>query len=340
MPTPADVLRDGPGISPGSVALAAARLGLRWISGRSPPNTTGLVAVRRHPWAFQSLGGGLSVTGGGTPPFNPNQTTYGLPAPRGEITRIPLPSWWEGPWGYIKRQVGKLPKSIFRGPGGIPGATAILVAGVLWDYLPDFPSLPKGPSPEAQARRRAKQGCRKHGSGWICPPGTFNRRGGTSQPPTALPGGAPAPKSPPPEVPASPPEIYPPGSVLSVPPEPLWKRVLQASQPYLPLLLPLLLPSGSKNKAPSVTTNISVPGFSLPSYGISNRDLTGIRTAGASLPGSGTGSKSCQCGPKKKRKPRDKRKVCYRGTYVETPTGLRKRRGKRVSCLPSRKRRP
>jgi hypothetical protein len=44
-----------------------------------------------------------------------------------------------------------------------------------------------------------------------------------------------------------------------------------------------------------------------------------------------TGSDACTC-PKKKRKKRAKRTVCYRGTYTETASGLTKRKRQKVPC--------
>lgn len=44
-------------------------------------------------------------------------------------------------------------------------------------------------------------------------------------------------------------------------------------------------------------------------------------------------SNRCDCKQQKKRKPRNPRTVCYRGTYVETASGLSKTRKEEVSCL-------
>jgi hypothetical protein len=54
----------------------------------------------------------------------------------------------------------------------------------------------------------------------------------------------------------------------------------------------------------------------------------------------GVGLRSCECGPKKPRKPRKRRSVCYTGRFTESATGTRKYdKRKRTSCQPSRKKR-
>jgi hypothetical protein len=54
----------------------------------------------------------------------------------------------------------------------------------------------------------------------------------------------------------------------------------------------------------------------------------------------GVGLRQCECGPKKPRKPRKRRSVCYTGRFTESATGTRKYdKRKRTTCQPSRKKR-
>lgn len=49
--------------------------------------------------------------------------------------------------------------------------------------------------------------------------------------------------------------------------------------------------------------------------------------------GTPTKTKTCECKPKKRKKgPKKRRTVCYRGTYYETPTGTRKRKREQIPC--------
>jgi len=111
-------------------------------------------------------------------------------------------------------------------------------------------------------------------------------------------------------------------------PAPWYQRALQAVQPWLPLILPLALPKSKGAKAP--VTNISF-GSQTDTRPFTD-PLTAFYSGGVASTRTG---KQCECKPKRKRKPKDPRRVCYRGTYIETPTGLKKRRGKRISCRPS-----
>jgi len=58
--------------------------------------------------------------------------------------------------------------------------------------------------------------------------------------------------------------------------------------------------------------------------------LTG--PSAAAVPSAKTKGGRCECPPKKPRKPRQPRTECWGGTYVETATGLRKTKRRRVAC--------
>jgi len=58
--------------------------------------------------------------------------------------------------------------------------------------------------------------------------------------------------------------------------------------------------------------------------------LTGPSASGVTSPKSARDK--CKCPPKKKGKPRQPRTECWGGTYVETATGLRKTKRRRVAC--------
>lgn len=49
------------------------------------------------------------------------------------------------------------------------------------------------------------------------------------------------------------------------------------------------------------------------------------------------GSKTCECKPKRKKKPKVPRDVCYTGTYTERADGLTKLKRRKVPCRSSRK---
>lgn len=354
MPAGPDTVRGGigGGLTSGSLAgvvIGAVWGGMRGLYGQPGPvipfSSLGPIGQRLVRGTAGRLGvqnfgggggGGLNV--GGTPPISPTGGGYGYPMPSGtETTRGPFRNPWD-PYaglfdilvGAAKRVWKKIPKGAVRKAGRFvpgPAGTAILVGGVLWDFLPDI----DGPADEEIARKRTKAGCKPHGAGWVCPPGTYGRsppRNPAALPPaapTALPGGA--------EVPPAAPVITS-GPIIRTVKEPWWKRWLEIATPLLPLAALLIPSGGSKKGNVSTTTTISIPSLGPSGF---YRDLTGISTRGASLPGSGTGQGRCECKPKRKRKPKDKRRVCYRGTYTETPTGLQKRRGKRISCQRSRK---
>lgn len=111
-------------------------------------------------------------------------------------------------------------------------------------------------------------------------------------------------------------------------PAPWYKRYWEAAKPWLPLLLPLALPKTKPPKAPITNINLGQGASPYTGYNPAEAYLTALNTGGVAS----RASKKCECKPKRKRPPKDKRRVCYRGTYIETPTGLKKRRGKRISC--------
>lgn len=53
--------------------------------------------------------------------------------------------------------------------------------------------------------------------------------------------------------------------------------------------------------------------------------------------GNTPGTKRCECKPKRKRKPKEPRTVCYTGTYTERADGLTKLKRRKVPCRSSRK---
>jgi len=114
-------------------------------------------------------------------------------------------------------------------------------------------------------------------------------------------------------------------------PLPWWKRAWNAAAPWVPLLLPLALPKSKAPKAPVTNINFGQGASPYTGYNPAEAYLTALSAGGVGS----AGSKRCECKPKRKRKPKDPRRVCYRGTYIETPTGLKKRRGKRISCRQS-----
>lgn len=111
-------------------------------------------------------------------------------------------------------------------------------------------------------------------------------------------------------------------SIVAAPPTKL-QQVLGS-----PLVSALLLAAfGPKEKGNR--QSITIPQAAqrdVPS--VSNFNLTGIESGGV-------GSKPSKCKPCAKRKPRKPRKprtVCYKGSYVETATGTRKRQREIVPC--------
>ena len=201
------------------------------------------------------------------------------------------------------------------------GITAYDIAKTVFSKLPKakLPKIPKG--------GRGKGPPRRGGPG-ISPPIIFPvpPMGGTQPPPPpsprliprpqprVLPGGAPAPTTTAPPAPAPAPAPA---------PTKLQKIIGAAAQ----------LSSLFSKQKPLSRTKVDISAFQ-------NAAQQPIGLTAFNPQGVGSGTGKCKCGPKKPRKKRPPRSVCYRGTYVETPTGLRKRRGKRVSCQPSRKKLP
>lgn len=114
------------------------------------------------------------------------------------------------------------------------------------------------------------------------------------------------------------------------PPPSRWMQLARLAQRAAPLV-PLLLQG--KKSAPSVSIS-AFPGAGFPSPQPSPAPfpLTGFQ-------GAGVRSGKCECPPKRPRKPKQRRTVCYRGSYVETATGLRKTKREKVPCQPSSARR-
>lgn len=109
-------------------------------------------------------------------------------------------------------------------------------------------------------------------------------------------------------------------------PPPLWKTLLIGGIPTALPALSKLLGTGSGKRSPKFTD-----------------PLTGFNTGGASYVQTESYSSSafgppagatdtCSCDPKKKRGKKKRRTICYKGSYVETATGLQKHKRERIQC--------
>lgn len=109
---------------------------------------------------------------------------------------------------------------------------------------------------------------------------------------------------------------------------------------YGPTALPLLgglLAKGKskkKRKAPGAGAIPSVPGLTpglSPGLGLAPSPADYPLFSGGNYFDS-TPSQNCDCGPKKKRKPKKKRTKCYTGRFTERANGLRKYEKRSIPC--------
>jgi len=96
---------------------------------------------------------------------------------------------------------------------------------------------------------------------------------------------------------------------------------------YGSLAAPLLLPKSDTQKRARVltSTNVQLAGYPQPSP-------QSFVSFGGAPPATPTRTDKCKCPPKKKRKPRARRTVCYAGTYTERANGLRKAKRRKIPC--------
>lgn len=119
-----------------------------------------------------------------------------------------------------------------------------------------------------------------------------------------------------------------PSPALSVPP---WARSVLVG--LIPSLFGSSTPGGGRSFSDPLTP-YRPPGVDPLTPGA----LTGSNPWGVSSPQPSSRNDRCDCrDQKRKRKKRKPRTECWQGTYTETPTGLTKRKRKKVTCRPSRK---
>jgi len=97
---------------------------------------------------------------------------------------------------------------------------------------------------------------------------------------------------------------------------------------YGALAAPFLLKKDEPKRTAKVltSTNVNLAGYPQPSPQ-SFVSFGGAPAAPSTPPG-----EKCKCPPKKKRKPRARRTVCYAGSYTERADGLRKTKRRKVPC--------
>jgi hypothetical protein len=162
------------------------------------------------------------------------------------------------------------------------------------------------------------------------PPGTGAPTIIINMPQAPTPRPAPAPKRPPrPDAGLSVPKIY--RRYLPVPTVPTPAPTVSPWVKYGTLALPFVSP------LLSALTNVG-PGrrpkkYTDPLTPIQSTTANYFSTSSAPVYGSPPGKgKTCSCGPKKKRGPRKKRTICYKGSYTERANGITKRKRERVPC--------
>jgi hypothetical protein len=148
-------------------------------------------------------------------------------------------------------------------------------------------------------------------------------------PPTvATPMPAPVPRAPPASSPAPAPRPA---------PAPAPTRGLPAWAQYAPALLPLLLSSSKRKKrkrpAPGVIPGIPglTPGLA-PGLGLAPTEADFPLFSGGNYFDSTPQQRNCDCGPKKKRRPKKKRTKCFTGRFTERASGLRKYDKRSIKC--------
>jgi hypothetical protein len=152
-------------------------------------------------------------------------------------------------------------------------------------------------------------------------------------PPTvATPMPAPVPRAPPASSPAPAPRA---------PPAPAPARGVPTWAMYAPALLPLLWSSSSSKRKRRSTPGTSpglipgVPGLTpglSPGLGLAPSVADYPLFSGGNYFDSTPQNRNCECGPKKKRKPKKARAVCYTGRFTERANGLRKYEKRKIKC--------
>jgi hypothetical protein len=109
---------------------------------------------------------------------------------------------------------------------------------------------------------------------------------------------------------------------------------------YAPALLPLLWGASSrkrKRRSTPATSPGLIPGVPGLTPGITPG--LGLAPTAADFPlfsggnyFDSTPQRNCDCGPKKKRKPKKKRTKCYTGRFTERASGLRKYEKRSIPC--------
>jgi len=113
---------------------------------------------------------------------------------------------------------------------------------------------------------------------------------------------------------------------------PTWAQLAVKLAPSLLPSLSSLLKTGKANAA---RRQLSQALTALNTLGVgSSSNVSSYFSGGYSPPRS---SKTCECKPKKKRKKKEPRQVCYGGTYRETATGLVKQKRRKIPCQSSSK---
>jgi hypothetical protein len=119
---------------------------------------------------------------------------------------------------------------------------------------------------------------------------------------------------------------------VPVKPVPTWLKILKAVPAGTN---PLSLLQGGKGSKSSKQLGRALT--ALQSRGVSSA-LT--QSSFSSFSGFGgtpgkVGSKTCECKPKRKKKPKVPRQICYTGTYTERADGLTKLKRRKVPCRSS-----
>lgn len=257
---------------------------------------------------------------GPTPKPNPNAPPPGMPGKYGTLWAVLIQVAIQYGWPILQKKISESWDAYFQ----------------RWmDREAKLKGLPKRRTPGGPGQRPSRPVT-------VSP----NRPGTPGGPPvTAAPGApptiviynppAPAPRPAPPAAPKptdglSVPEIYRRPLPVPVPapiPTPLWQQIALAVAPSALTPLSKLLGVGS-GKRSKLRDPLTVPQGPAVSFVTTNYPTQG----GGAFFGATPSSKTCRCGPKKKRGPRKKRTVCYKGSYTERASGITKRKRERVPC--------
>lgn len=266
--------------------------------------------------------------------YLPKRRRAGGPAPRPPAPPPPRPAPPPPPpppprppsRGPSSRPRARMPKGFTRG-----SIVAYVVSqGIVWaiNAAGDWLKVRYATPDEIRAGKVATPGGQTRQSNRPRPPPK-------KEPPPPAPAPAPAQPAPrpiittivlpapvPPPLPAPPP----PTPAPAAPPEPLWLKVLKGGG--LASVGKLLFPDKAGQVQISKRLARSLTASNLPS--VSSQSFSSFSSFGQ-VPGR-VGTKTCECKPKRRRKPKQPRTVCYSGTFTEKANGLRKLKKRKVPC--------